>query len=160
MKRFFTLIKISLVYLLVLINMPASSQNENLKKIKLIAYEPNDSIKYQLYQIVHKLKEHDKDLTFIISIEDDSSKKKIYISTTFDVNLKSIYDGYFELDSSLFLIRGSDDFFFKKIGERWIIVNAKKALKNNEIVTPYIDELPIWILGYKDGIFSRIYSSY
>jgi hypothetical protein len=139
------------------------SQNENIIQIKMEKYDVSTILESEIQTIIDKIKPIDSKLAFIVNIYSEGEDYVIIISTTYEfdtVNLHQ-YVGFFDIKGKQFLIfKDAPELFFKSCGQEAIFI---KSIQNNdpqELFQPYIDELPIWIIRYKKGCFTTIYSSY
>lgn len=144
-----------------LFNFMASSQNENIVSKEMIRYSVKCELKSELDKIISKLMPVDQKLVFTV---DTSIKNNIYqisITTGYDVEIKDSWIGFCEYRGKLFFLTSIvSEVFFRKVEKDIILVNIRKIKKPNEIVQPYIDNLPYWLLEYQKGDFITKLSSY
>jgi hypothetical protein len=137
------------------------SQNENVMSKEMVRYSVKCEIKSELDKILDNLKPEDQKLIFIINTFVKKDTCQISLTTSYDVEIKDNWIGFFEYKSKLFLLESIEyENFFSKIGQDTIQLNIKKAQKSNDIVQPYIDNLPYWMLEYSNGHFTTKLSSY
>lgn len=136
------------------------SQNENVVSVGMIRYSVKCELKSELDKILNSLEAEDQKLIFTINTY---VKKDIYLislTTSYDVELNDSWLGFFEYNGKLFLLKSIEfNGFFTKEGKDTIQLNAKKSHKTNDIVQPYFDNLPYWLLEYNNGLFTTKLSS-
>lgn len=139
----------------------AFSQNENIILKEMIRYSVKCELRSELDKILNNLKSEDQKLIFIINTFVKKDTCQISLTTSYDVEIKDNWVGFFEYRSKLFLLESIEyENFFSKVGKDTIQLNIKKTLKSNDIVQPYIENLPYWMLEYSNGQFTTKLSSY
>lgn len=139
----------------------AFSQNENILLKEMIRYSVKCEFRSELDKILNNLKSEDQKLIFIINTFVKKDTCQISLTTSYDVEIKDNWVGFFEYRSKLFLLESIEyENFFSKVGKDTIQLNIKKTLKSNDIVQPYIENLPYWMLEYSNGQFTTKLSSY
>lgn len=154
-------IKIILNICFMLLSNMAFSQNENILLKEMIRYSVKCEFRSELDKILNNLKSEDQKLIFIINTFVKKDTCQISLTTSYDVEIKDNWVGFFEYRSKLFLLESIEyENFFSKVGKDTIQLNIKKTLKSNDIVQPYIENLPYWMLEYSNGQFTTKLSSY
>ena len=137
------------------------SQNENVMSKEMIRYSVKCELKPELDKILDSLNPEDQKLIFIINTFIKENICQISLTTSYDVEIKDNWVGFFEYKSKLFLLETIEfENFFSKVGRDTIQLNLKKTQKSNDIVQPYIDNLPYLLLEYNNGQFTTKLSSY
>lgn len=145
----------------VLLSYMSFSQNENVMSKEMVRYSVKCELKSELDKILDNLKPEDQKLIFIINTFVKKDTYQISLTTSYDVEIKDNWVGFFEYKSKLFLLESIEyENFFSKVGKDTIQLNIKKPQKSNDIVQPYIDNLPYWMLEYSNGQFTTKLSSY
>lgn len=154
-------LKMMLNICFVLLSYMSFSQNENVMSKEMIRYSVKCELKSELDKILDNLKPEDQKLIFIINTFIKKDTYQISLTTSYDVEIKDNWVGFFEYKSKLFLLESIEfENFFSKVGQDTIQLNIKKPQKSNDIVQPYIDNLPYWLLEYSNGQFTTKLSSY
>ncbi|MFN3801747.1 hypothetical protein [Belliella pelovolcani] len=154
-------LKMTLNICFVLLSYMSFSQNENVMSKEMVRYSVKCELKSELDKILDNLKPEDQKLIFIINTFVKKDTYQISLTTSYDVEIKDNCVGFFEYKSKLFLLESIEyENFFSKVGKDTIQLNIKKPQKSNDIVQPYIDNLPYWMLEYSNGQFTTKLSSY
>ncbi len=154
-------LKMTLNICFVLLSYMSFSQNENIMSKEMIRYSVKCELKSELDKILDNLKPEDQKLIFIINTFVKKDTYQISLTTSYDLEIKDNWVGFFEYKSKLFLLESIEyENFFSKVGQDTIQLNIKKTQKSNDIVQPYIDNLPYWMLEYSNGQFTTKLSSY
>jgi hypothetical protein len=137
------------------------SQNENFMSIEMMRYSVKCEFKSELDKILNKLKPEDQKLIFTINTFIKEDTCQISLTTSCDVEVKGSWVGFFEYKSKVFILdRIEFEDFFTKAGEGVVELNIKKTKQSGDIVQPYLDNLPYWLIEYKNGQFTTKLSSY
>lgn len=154
-------LKMTLNICFVLLSYMSFSQNENVMSKEMIRYSVKCELKFELDKILDNLKPEDQKLIFIINTYIKKDTCQISLTTSYDVEIMDNWIGFFEYKTKLFLLDSIEyENFFSKVGQDTIQLNIKKIQKSNDIVQPYIDNLPYWMLEYSNGQFTTKLSSY
>ena len=137
------------------------SQNENIIPVEMIRYSVNCEFKSELDKVLSSLKPEDEQLIFTVNTFIKEDVCQISLTTSYDVEVKDNWVGFFEYKNKLFVLESIEfDEFFTKTGEDVVELNIKEPKKSSDIVQSYIDNLPYWLIEYKDGLFKTKLSSY
>jgi hypothetical protein len=137
------------------------SQNENNTAKKMNRYTVKRELKSELDKILNNLKPEDQKLIFTVNTFIKNDTCQISLTTSYDVEIKDIWVGFFEYRGKLFLLESiMDEEFFTKVGPDIIQVNIKKTKNTNKIVLAHLDNLPYWLLEYHNSKFITKLSYY
>lgn len=137
------------------------SQNENVMSIEMIRYSVKCELKPELDKVLNNLKSKDQKLIFNVNTFIREGVCQISLTTSYDVEVKDNWVGFFEYKSKIFVLESIEyDDFFTKVGNDVIELNIKNPKKTNDIIQPYIDDLPYWLIEYQGGQFKTKLSSY
>jgi|GEM_PF-6763737 len=126
----------------------------------IMEYNLEQGWHFELNKIVQKIRLENSQLIFFISIEEKDDYYFIFISLEFEINPEIDYKGFFYIEDKLFLITSEIPYlFFKPF--RYKKINFEiTTIRDDSIFEPYIDELPIFVIEYRNKKFTNIYSSY
>lgn len=158
-----------ITFILVFFN--AFYQSEDMVQMKLKRYNVSKDLQLKLNEVVDNLKPVDSKLIFLININSEQNDKDYFISisTTImtDSSIRQRIVGFFYIGKVLFLImNNAQEMFFEIYDEDMIELNIKSEKENNQVefglhlLEPYIDELPVWLIQYKNNEFMTIFSPY
>lgn len=155
------ILRIAFNFILLLSTTMSFSQNENIIPVEMIRYSVKCEFKSELDKVLNSLKPEDQKLIFTVNTFIKEDVCQISLTTSYDVVVKDDWVGFFEYKGKLFVLEsiGFDD-FFTKVGKDVIELNIKKPKKSSDIVQPYFDNLPYWLIEYKAGRFTTKLSSY
>jgi len=137
------------------------SQNENIMSKEMIRYLVKCEFKPELNKIINKLKPVDQKLIFTVNTSIKNDICQISLTTSYDVKIEDNWIGFCEYQGKLFLLKSIEsEKFFTKVGQDTIQLNIDRTQKSNDIVQPYLDNLPYWMLEYNNGQFTTRLSSY
>lgn len=137
------------------------SQNENVMSKEMIRYSVKYELRPELDKILNNLKPEDQKLIFTINTFIKKDTCQISLTTSYDVEVNDNWVGFFEYRSKLFLLESIEcEKFFTEVGQDTIELNIKNIKKSNDIVQPYLDNLPYWMIEYNNGQFTTKLSSY
>ena len=130
------------------------SQNENVMSVEMIRYSVKCEFKPELDKVLNNLKPEDQKLIFNVNTFIKEDVCQISLTTSYDVEVKDNWVGFFEYKGKLFILESVEfDDFFTKVGKDVIELNIKKPKKSGDIIQPYIDDLPYWLIEYQGGQF-------
>ena len=152
---------VTLIVCSLLFDFTAFSQNEIKVKREMIRYSVECKLKPELDKIINQLKSVDQKLIFTIDTSIEDNICQISLTTSYDVEVENNCIGFCEYRGKQFLLKSiASEMFFTRNGKDVVYLNARNSKKSNDIVQPYIDNLPYWLLEYHNGVFETKLSSY
>lgn len=137
------------------------SQNENVMLVEMTRYSVKCEFKSELDKVINDLRPEDQKLTFTINTFVKEDVCHISLTTSYDLEIKDNWVGFFEYKNKLFVLESIEfDDFFTKVGQDRVALNIKESKKSSDIVESYIDNLPYWLIEYKSGQFTTKLSFY
>ena len=139
----------------------ALSQNENTISKEMIKYSAKCEFKQELDKIFNKLKPEDQKLIFIVNTSIKNNIYQISLTTSYDVKEEDNWIGFCKYRGKLLLLKSVETkMFFLEIDKSTIQIQVENNKKPNGIVQPYLDNLPYWLLEYKNETFTTKLSAY
>ncbi|ANQ48177.1 hypothetical protein MY04_0795 [Flammeovirga sp. MY04] len=153
-------IKILLINLLILITSLVYSQDTQYLKMELNEYTIPHDLKEKLLELTKHLRPEDKKLIFFFNESKKEGDIQYNVSGSYGIYQIDEHkiQGFFKVNDKLFLLSEVPSHLSLNINNKQAV--KVELLKEQQVFDAYIDDLPYWILDYKDNKLRFTYTPY